>query len=331
MTCKQGELYRIPQREATANHLYGAVDLGSNTFRLLIGRIENGQIIPLLKKMHTVRLGADLHRTGEISKQAGKRAVAALTEFRELLDLHQPHAVRVCGTAALRTATNRQQFLNEAATILGIKAEVIDGEQEAFLSSAGAFTAMHKQSTGTMLLADIGGGSSELITATATTIDGLKINSTISLPLGAVNLSETYLHAAIPVKNELLAMSKRVETIIIPTVATMATPPPTVIGIGGTATALAALDCNLNTYDSHRIQDHQLSMAKLTRILAKLSHLSGSDRNQLPGLGQGRGEIIIGGLIILITLLKVLSAPALTVSDGGLLEGILLSAINHNH
>ena len=324
MTIKQGRLYRIPDREATANHLYAGVDLGSNTFRLLVGRVKSGRVEPLLKKMHTVRLGEGLHHNGRISAQANRRGQDALADFRSILDRYQLDAVRVCGTAALRIAANQEHFLSEATTILGSKAEVIDGEQEAHLSGIGAFAAMIKPPAEPILLADIGGGSSELLVAVATA-DTPEIRATVSLPLGAVNLSETFLRTALPSKNDLAAMGAHIKTVLLPTIAAMELLPATLVGIGGTATALAALDCNLTTYDSDRVQDHQLTLADLERLLARLSCLSGSERNQLPGLDHGRGEIIIGGLLILLTLLKVMPCPKVTVSDGGLLEGILLS------
>jgi len=324
MSTQQGGLYRIPDREATANHLYGAVDLGSNTFRLLIGGVKNGRCQTLLKKMHTVRLGEALHRTGRISDQAINRGHDALTDFRTLLDRHQPDAVRICGTAALRTATNREQFLQQAATILGTSAKVIDGEQEAYLSGIGAFAAMKQTPAEPILLADIGGSSSELLIATATSATPA-IKTTVSLPLGAVTLSETFLHATLPSANELAAMSAHIKAAISPAMAAMAPLPAMLCGIGGTATALAALDCNLNAYDSGQIQDYQLPLVNLEGLLTRLSRLSGPERNQLPGLHDGRGEIIIGGLMIILNVLKILSCPVLTVSDGGLLEGILLS------
>ena len=324
MTTNQGELYRIPDREATANHLYAGVDLGSNTFRLLIGKVKNGRCVPVLKKMHTVRIGEALHRTGRICDQAIRRAQDALTDFRSHLNQHQPEAVRICGTAALRVASNREQFLNQTTTILGRTAEVIDGQQEALLSGIGAFSAMQQHPTEPTLLADIGGGSSELMIAAATP-SGPEIQTTISLPFGAVNLSETFLQAAYPLENELATMAAHIEATIGPALAAMAPSPQTLIGIGGTATALAALDCNLYEYDSHRIQDHRLALTDLEAIKERLSRLAGSERNHLPGLADGRGEIIIGGLMIFLALLKTLPCPALTVSDGGLLEGLVLS------
>lgn len=325
MTTQQGGLYRIPGREATANHLYAAVDLGSNTFRLLIASVNNGRCQPLCKEMQTVRLGEALHSTGLIGDQALRRATETLTGFRTLLDRHQPCAVRVCGTAALRAAANREQFLRQATAILGTRAEIIAGEEEARLSASGALAAMQKPVPQPVLLADVGGGSSELMHAAATA-SGPEIKQTVSLPLGAVTLSETFLHGGLAATDELTAMSAHIEKVLRPALAAMEPLPKSLLGIGGTATALAALDGNLREYDSTRVQDYQLPLASLSGMLTRLSRLQATERNRLPGLGDGRGEIVLGGLMILLTLLRMLPSPALTVSDGGLLEGILLSA-----
>ena len=323
MITNQPEFYRIPGNEATANHLYAGVDLGSNTFRLLIGRVQDGCVRPLTKRMHTVRLGEALHRTGRISDQAMRRADDALADFKSHLDRHQPAAIRICGTAALRTAANSDVFSNRVATILGHPAEVIDGNQEAILSATGAIAAMRHRPENAVLLADIGGGSSELTIAAATPC-GPDIQKSISLPLGAVNLSEIYFQASHPAETEFAAISAHLDATIRPALSAMAPVPQELIGIGGTATALAALDCDLHEYDGERIQDHILTLAALEQIKERLSRLSASERNRLPGLSNGRGEIIIGGLMIFLTLLKVLPSPALTVSDGGLLEGLVL-------
>ena len=324
MISKQGKLYRIQDGEATANHLYGAIDLGSNTFRLLIGEVRNGHCTPRVKQLHNVRIGEALHRTGQINDQAMERATNVLTEFKAVINRHQPIAVRVCGTAALRIATNRDQLLKHAENILGIKAEVIEGRQEAHLSGFGAFACMKKKPTSPVLLADIGGGSSELMIATPTDTKP-EITKPTSIPLGAVNMSELFLSSAKPTKNELSNMASHIEAVMAPAITAMNGIPNTMVGIGGTATALAALDCNLSTYDSERIQDHKIPQDNLAALLTKLGCLIAADRNKLPGLANGRGEIIIGGLMIFITLLKHVSCPQLTVSDGGLLEGILLS------
>lgn len=319
---KQSGLYRIKRREATANRLYGAIDLGSNTFRLLIGEVFDHGLKPLVKLMHTVRLGEGLSRTGRINDQAMSSALEALKDFKAAIDRHQPQAVRVCGTAALRTATNRDLFLTQANKVLGVEIEIIDGEQEANLSGSGALSTIKTMPACPVLLADVGGGSSELILSADS---NWEITKSISLPLGAVHLSETYLLAALPQANELSAMSGHIEEALAESVAALTKLPKTVVGIGGAATALAALDCNLTEYNSEAIQDYVLSKGKLELLLNKLAKLTAAERNQLPGMAGGRGEIIIGGLMIFIALLKLLPFTHLSVSDGGLPEGILLS------
>lgn len=328
MTEDQARIYRIPEREAMAIPR-AAVDLGSNTFRLLVGSVADGQVIPLTRQLATVRLGESLHRTGLIGETALARARDTLAAFRETIHRYAPGSVRAVGTAALRAAANRDFFLAEAAAALGTPVEVIDGRQEALLSATGAIAAMGRQKPGAIWLADVGGGSSELIRAELASPAlppgrRLAISSVHSLPMGAVNLTETFLRLPIAAAEELAALAGHIETAF-----TQALAPPIaparLVAIGGTATALAALDCGMTVYDGRRIQNHQLTAERLDAILARLGGLTAGQRNLLPGLDQGRGEIILGGLMIFRHLLKALGGAEMTVSDGGLPEGLLLS------
>ncbi|MDH5298682.1 MAG: hypothetical protein OEV91_06645 [Desulfobulbaceae bacterium] len=325
----QGRLYRIPNRESTANTVVGAVDLGSNTFRLLIGRMDGSRVIPLVREMVPVRLGEGLGRTGRIGDPALARAREVLAGFRALIDHHRPRAVRACGTAALRLAANREQLAAEAAAILDCRVEVIDGAEEARLSVAGAVAAMRDPAPGPMWLADVGGGSTELILAQRTSEPQPAIMALHSVAMGAVNLTEGFLKAERPTRDELAALTSHVEATLAPLLRA-ASPAGRLVGMGGTATALAGLDCGLALYDPDRIQDHVLSAMRLDTLLARLAGLTAAQRNLLPGLDRGRGEIIIGGLLIFRALLKRLGFTQMQVSDGGLPEGILLAAADEN-
>ncbi len=325
MSDYQERLYRIPDREATAIPRRAAVDLGSNTFRLLIGTVVNGRVHPLVRELMPVRLGESLATTGAIGEAALARAREALAAMAHTLRRHDVATVRACGTAALRMATNRDRFLAEAATILGQAVEVIDGHEEARLSCAGALAAMSTLPAGPLWLADVGGGSSELIRLTPEVSKPLpRITAVHSLPLGAVSLSETFLRAPLTTAAELADLAARVDTALAPVLAGES-PAAALVAIGGTATALAALDCGLTAYEPSRIQDYRLSSGRLDELLDRLAGLTAAERNRLPGLGQGRGEIVIGGLVVLRRLLARLAFEALTVSDGGLPEGILLA------
>lgn len=295
--------------------IHAAIDLGSNSFRLLIAALQtNGTIQTLAKELITVRLGQDLHATGNLSPEAMDRGLAALTLFAEHLAVHQPCCLRICATHALRVAANRAEFLTAAARLLGQPVEVIDGHAEAALALAGVRQAVSRDTP--LMVADVGGGSSEVIWE----------NGVISLTIGAVNLTERFLAPEQPPSPAALA---KVRAAIADTTSGINLPalPPSAIlaGSGGTATALAALDLRLTAYDEAKVQGHCLSLARLRELIDQLAHLDATGRNQLPGLDQGRGEILLAGALIYEHLLTKLGAATLTVSDAGLLEGILLS------
>jgi exopolyphosphatase/guanosine-5'-triphosphate,3'-diphosphate pyrophosphatase len=300
--------------------IHAAIDLGSNSFRLLIAALSpDGELQPLAKELITVRLGENLHATGSLCPAAMARGRAALARFAERLDKHHPRRLGVCATHALRVAANRAEFLAEAARLLGQPVEVIDGHAEAALALAGVY---HAVGAGTpLIVADVGGGSSELIWE----------QGVVSLAIGAVNLTERFLPPAAPPTPMALSL---VRTAIAEATAGITLPrlPPNIIlaGSGGTATALAALDLGLTTYDETRVQGHELPLGRLRELIDRLARLDASNRNQLPGLDHGRGEILLAGALIYEELLTRLGATALTVSDAGLLEGILLSTLADN-
>ncbi|MEW6595329.1 MAG: Ppx/GppA phosphatase family protein [Thermodesulfobacteriota bacterium] len=299
---------------------HAAIDLGSNSFRLLIATLRpNGAMQPLVKKLITVRLGQGLHTTGRLDQEAMARGLEALARFAALLDAHHPQRLRACATHALRTAANRDEFLAPAARLLGQPIEVIDGHTEAALALAGVRQAVGGDAH--LLVADVGGGSSELIGEGGVT----------SLAIGTVSLTERFLTPTPPPTPEsLAAVRTAIAAAVSESILPFLPPGTLLVGSGGTATALAALDLGLITYDESKVQGHRLPLARLRELTGQLARLDAQGRNQLPGLDQGRGEILLAGALIYEHLLTKLSAATLTVSDAGLLEGILWSTLAEN-
>jgi exopolyphosphatase/guanosine-5'-triphosphate,3'-diphosphate pyrophosphatase len=196
---------------------------------------------------------------------------------------------------------------------------VLSGEEEARLALLGMLSALpEKQRRYPLLLADVGGGSSELIRQ-ATAGSAPRV---ISLPLGAVGLSEEF-------GADRASMGEKIRATLTPTLRHLAEgdflgQDLSLVASGGTATCLAALALGLDRYDARQVQNYILSQAALNRLVARLAGLSPEEHNALPGLADGRGEIIVAGAMILQELQQALASPVL-VSDAGLLEGILLS------
>ncbi|HIJ89475.1 MAG: Ppx/GppA family phosphatase [Desulfobulbaceae bacterium] len=296
------------------------IDIGSNSFRLLVAEVREGRLYPLAHDLVTVRLGEGLGLSGRLAPQAVLRAEAALTRFVETMDAYRPECVRACATHAVRVAGNKDDFLQRIKEQTGLRIEVLSGEEEARLALSGVLSALPEDRRRyPLFLADVGGGSTEIILqVTARSEPRL-----ISLPLGAVGLTEEF-----GADHE--AMCEKIRMTFAPalrsfTVGDMVGHTSLLVASGGTVTSLAALALGLDRYDAQRVQNFNLDPATLHSLYAGLVALSPRDRNDLPGLSDGRGEIIVAGAIILQELRQALASPSLLVSDAGLLEGILLS------
>lgn len=299
------------------------IDLGSNSFRLLIAEVGPASLLPLAKKLITVRLGEGLGAGGSLAGSAMERGIHALADFREELDRHVPQYVRACGTHALRVAANRDHFLRQAEAELQSQVNVISGQEEAGLTAQGVCFAMGAAATSPALIADVGGGSTEFILPGAET----KKTPVISLPLGAVRLSEKFAKS-FAADGDLEPVRTYVRQQLQSSLASL--PIQTgldLIGSGGTATSLAALDMRMRVYDEQQVQGHRIGKAGLAAMVESLMRLTPTARNGLPGLADRRGEIIVAGALILQELLASLAAETMRVSDAGLLEGIVLSAL----
>jgi len=298
--------------------------------------MTDGRLFPLVKELATVRLCHHLADRGVLAPEAVGRALAVLQQFTTILDRQQPQFIRACGTAALRTANNRDLFLRPARETLGVPIEIITGAVEARLSLAGTMAFIEKPDPGPLLLVDVGGGSTELacIETSSTTepTTELKNPIAISIRLGVVGLTEVFLQHPRITASETTALTNHIRQQLsagLRAIASCSNASQSlqVIGTGGTATSMAALDLDLDRYEEGKVHAHRLTKTRLDRTWQRLVTLSAADRNLLPGLQEGRGEILLAGVKIYQVLLELLELNQMTVSDTGLLEGILLSCI----
>lgn len=304
------------------------IDIGTNTFRLLVAELRSGRLTPLAKELHTVRLGKGLAETGVLAPETMQKGLQVLSSFQMTIARFKPQAGRACGTEALRLAANREEFLAQARQSLGMPIEIISGAEEAGLSLAGALAAQPGPVAGDLLLVDAGGGSTELILKKAAN----SRPEIVSLPIGAVGLTERFPENHGAGDPSRPAMDTHIRQVITDGIRSLggivqSRPPLLVMGSGGTATALAALDLQLPRYDESLVQGHRLAASSLARIYQDLARLPIEERNRLPGLEMGRGEIILAGARIYQVLLELLGTEVLAVSDAGLLEGIVLSRV----
>jgi exopolyphosphatase/guanosine-5'-triphosphate,3'-diphosphate pyrophosphatase len=305
-------------------HIAAAIDLGSNTFRILVAVCSAGNLQVLDKRLATVRLGSGLEEKF-LHERAMDKSFEVLRDFSRILDNYQPRSIRICGTEALRQAKNSRIFLEKAEKILQHRIDIISGEEEAHLSLTGALSGYNESSSGTFFLVDVGGGSTELILADPAT-GKIRV---ASMNLGVIGLTEKFTSGPQPdtalmdsmlakiISNSLkkLEFSRKEMTINI-------------MGCGGTATSMAALDLNLTSYDESLVHGYILKRDSMEKLWKWLIILPPDKRNELPCLGQRRGEVLPAGIRIYQVLLQLTEQDSMRVSDTGLLEGILLSTLS---
>jgi exopolyphosphatase/guanosine-5'-triphosphate,3'-diphosphate pyrophosphatase len=297
-----------------------AIDVGTNTVRLLVAEpVSAGGWRPLAEDQRITRLGQGLAPGGALGEEPMRRTlevVAAMVAVAERLDADP---VRVAGTSALREATNGPEFAGRVRQATGRPVEVLSGTEEARLALLGATRSL-PHLPATVVLLDIGGGSTELVLARHG-----RLQAVASLRLGVVDLAERYLDAGPVTSRQLGALRQEVDRRLraeVPEAVARARP-ERVVGTAGTVTTLAALDLGLEAYDPARVHGHVLTRPAVERLLASLGALTVAERARRPCLPPGRADLIVAGIVIGLGALDLVGADRLLVSDRGLREGLI--------
>lgn len=292
---------------------FAAVDIGTNSVRLLIARLANQRLEAELRMLRMCRPGEGMTRGEGLQPQAVARTMQALQEFSDLLRACGVRRVRTVATSAVREAPNAAFFVDQVQSQTGLSVDVISGEEEAYLSYLGACRALSGVKRGGVV--DIGGGSTEFTFPAEAKRPGTLTSR--SIPLGAVRLTERPL-----LLSEILAGLK-------PALDEFGTvEQATLIGVGGTITSLAAVDQALPAYDPERVHGYRLSRAAVERILFFLAAKTNGERKMVHGLQPERADIIVAGTTILWAILGYLQAEQITVSEADILDGIILTSFN---
>jgi exopolyphosphatase / guanosine-5'-triphosphate,3'-diphosphate pyrophosphatase len=296
-------------------HPVAAIDLGTNTARLLIATTNPYR--QLLLKRAITRLGGGFSRASGLSPEAMERSLAALTVFAGELSRHGVTRVRAVATSAVRDAANGRDFCQRVLEKTGIKLEIIDGTEEAVLTLVGVERVID-ESRGDLVVFDIGGGSTEYTLAR----DAAPV-FTRSLPLGVVRLTEGKAGAAEmedKIGRELTILKGELEQEGLASRFAAAT----LVGTAGTATTLAAIQMRMGDYDYRRVNNLTLLRRDVERIYAQLLPLTPTERLGVAGLEPGREDLIIAGTLVVLQSMQIFGFQALKVSDSGLLEGLIL-------
>jgi len=302
--------------------LLAAVDVGTNTVRLLLGEMSDGRLVPRRYERSITRLGGGFDTEKGLAPASMERTLCALREFAAILKTSDVTQVRAVGTQALRQACNGRDFVERVRTETGLPLEIIDGDEEARLSARGVAEALLPRPD-RYLAFDIGGGSTEFVHC-----DRSGIRFSRSYPLGVVRLAETC-HSSTQVEAEIACQLDRFLQDLAKTGLNYEDADCALVGTAGTVTTIAAMDLGMTAYDWHRINNHRLELSTIDSLIERLEPLSATAREELPGMEKGRGDLIVPGLLTVAAIMRRLHRSALAVSDFGLLEGSLLSLIDH--
>jgi exopolyphosphatase / guanosine-5'-triphosphate,3'-diphosphate pyrophosphatase len=297
-----------------------AIDCGTNSTRLLVVD-PRGE--PLVRLMRITRLGQGVDANHKLEHEAIDRTLAALGEFRSEMDRLGVSGARMAATSAVRDAVNGREFLDAAADVVGVRAELLSGVEEGRLAYAGA-TAGLVGEPGEPVVVDIGGGSTELIVEEAGRVGA------VSMDIGCVRLTERYLRHDPPLPEELAATVgavtaelERAEDALPPL--RRRGPGRRLVGLAGTVSTLSALEQGLVAYDRDRIHHSVLGFDTVDRWAATLAAEPSSARARRPGMVRGREDVITGGALVLREVMARFGFAACLVSESDILDGLVAS------
>ncbi len=292
--------------------IIAAVDLGSNSFHMIVGELRYGQLAILDRIRETVRLAEGLSDSGDISPDARQRALECLSRFGERLREVHADKVRAAGTSTIRRAREDSSFMHEAEAALGHPIEIISGLEEARLIYNGVYHSM-PPTDGLRLVMDIGGGSTELILG-----QGHRPKALESLQLGCVSMTEKYFPGGLITKDAFRKARLAAQLELRPVKAFFrGVADVQAIGASGTIRATEAVARELG------LTDAGLTLPIVEELIDELTDFETVADVSLRGLSERRAQVWPGGLSILAELLKVLKLDRLEVSDGALREGLL--------
>jgi exopolyphosphatase/guanosine-5'-triphosphate,3'-diphosphate pyrophosphatase len=296
-----------------------AIDVGSNSIRLLVAELGAASGLTVIDEVkEQPRLAAGVARTGRLDPAAMERAMEALVRMRDVCERRGVSRIAAVATSAVREAKNGTEFARRVREETGIHLQVISADREAQLSYRSVSHHFPLEG-GRVVVADIGGGSLELIAA----VDGL-VEESISLPFGAVRITELHLPGD-NTRKEVRQLREWVQNQFRRKLAVRTWRSPTVIGSGGSFTNLGRMVvARRGGSGSEAVHGLTISVAELEQLLDWLSGLTPERRAEVPGLNPQRADIILAGLAITAELLDRIEAREVRVSAFGLREGLLL-------
>ncbi|NNE75429.1 MAG: Ppx/GppA family phosphatase [Acidimicrobiales bacterium] len=308
----------MTDQPSEVRELVAAIDCGTNSTRLLIGDGHH----TAERLMRITRLGEGVDATGRLADAAIERVCTVLAEFRSVMDAHRVTKVRMTATSAARDADNSDEFFDRAEAIVGVRPELLSGLDEGTLSFVGA-TAELDPTDGPFLVVDIGGGSTEFA------IGAAECEAAASTDMGCVRFTEKFIEHDPARPEELVMCLSMAETIIDE----VARNNPTMgmanrlVGLAGTVAAAAVIEQGLAIYDRDKVHHFVLTKEAAEDVFRTLASESREERLGNPGMEEARADVIVGGMCILIAVMRYFDFDECLVSESDILDGLVASQL----
>lgn len=295
------------------------IDIGSNSVRLVVYQQgPHGTQKELDNLKQTVRLSSHIQKDGNLSEEGIRIALYVLQQFKQLCDAYGVEEIICVATQAVRIAGNREEFVRRIEEKTGIRVRILSGEEEA---RYGYLAVVNTIPLDEGIAIDVGGGSTEI-----TYFHRRRMQETVSIPLGAVNLTAQYLESDPPSGKEMKRMERAIQEELkrYPWLIGRRCP---VIGVGGAARTIAKIHQAKRQYPLSILHTYQMWPYEVTGILEMLRSFNLAQRKEIPGLSRDRADIIIGGAVMIDQLLRWTEATQFIISNKGLRDGILIEEV----
>ena len=287
------------------------IDIGTNTLLLLIVDDQLHRVVDLCR---FGRLGKGLDASGNLAPESIAKSIEICREYRRVMDEHGVKTPAVIATQALREAKNAREFVAPAEEILGARIEIIAGAREAELAFTSVAQAFPDLAGTPYVVVDVGGGSTEFIVT-----DGTKVVSAVSVPIGAVRLTERHLKHDPPAHGEILELEADIDRHLAQLALPVGVP---LIGTAGTATTMAAVALSLATYDPDKVTGLRLTPERVAELRDTMLAASTAERRATPGVEPQRADVIAAGIAIYARALARVHAPVMITCDRGIRWGL---------
>jgi exopolyphosphatase / guanosine-5'-triphosphate,3'-diphosphate pyrophosphatase len=291
-------------------------DVGTNTVLMLVSESDGeGKLTAVLERARITRLGKGVDRTGNLDPENSQRTLDTIAEFAEAARAVGAEKILAVATSALRDAGDGADFIRRVKEQAGVELQVIPGLEEASLSSLAVKRSLNLPAARCLLIADIGGGSTELIRCES----GGEIAS-MSLQLGSVRLTERIIRHDPPSKEEIEKLTATTDEQLAQL--GWVFHPDVFVGIAGTVTTVAAVAMGMRDYHASRVHGHVLQRDEVAAIVKRLGEVTLAERKKIPGVLEARADVIFAGSLILQCVMQHFDIASVTVSDQGVRWGL---------